>query len=128
VYNQFGGTMGGPIVRDKLFFFAGYQGSRDHLGTVNRATIPSMPFRSGNLSGGSNLIYDPLTGNATGGGRTPFAGNLIPQNGISPISPRILGFVPNLAAAEGQVNYQQNSVRVKTLDQVDAKVDWVIIQ
>ena len=129
VYNQFGGTIGGRIVRDKLFFFADYQGSRDHLGQVNRGGLPGAAFRSGNLAAsGGTLIYDPLTGAANGSGRTAFAGNIIPPSRISPISQRILGFtpLPNLAAIEGQVNYQQNSVRVKTLDQVDSKVDWVL--
>ncbi len=128
VYNQFGGTFGGRIVRDKLFFFADYQGSRDHLGQVNRGALPGSAFRSGDLSGVTNVIYDPLTGNTAGGGRTAFAGNLLPANRVSPIARRILGFLPspNLPAPEGQVNYQQNSVRVKTLDQVDSKVDWVV--
>lgn len=129
VYNQFGGTIGGRIVRDKLFFFADYQGSRDHLGQVNRGTIPGAAFRSGNLSGQAAVIYDPASGNAsTGAGRTPFAGNLIPAARISPIASRILGFVPspNLVAPEGQINYSQNSVRIKTLDQADSKVDWVV--
>jgi hypothetical protein len=129
VYNQFGGTVGGRIIRDKLFFFADYQGSRDHLGTANRATIPSLPFRTGNLSGGNTVLYDPTTGDATGRGRTVFAGNIIPASRISPISRRILGFIPNpnlAAVQEGQNNYEQNTVRVKTLDQTDAKVDWVM--
>ncbi|MFN7922581.1 MAG: TonB-dependent receptor [Bryobacteraceae bacterium] len=128
VYNQFGGTFGGRIVRDKVFFFADYQGSRDHLGQVNRGALPGAAFRSGNLSSVSAIIYDPLTGSPTGAGRTPFPGNVIQPNRISPISRRILGFVPdpNLNAPEGQVNFVQNNVRVKTLDQTDAKVDWVI--
>lgn len=128
VYNQFGGTIGGRILRDKLFFFADYQGSRDHLGQVNRGALPGAAFRSGNLSGAAVTIYDPLTGNAAGSGRTAFAGNLLPASRISPIAQRILGFVPqpNIVAPEGQVNYSQNSVRVKTLDQMDSKVDWVI--
>lgn len=128
VYNQFGGTLGGRIVRDKLFFFADYQGSRDHLGQVNRGTLPGSTFRTGNLAAANVEIYDPLTGNATtGAGRTPFAGKIVPQNRISPIARRILEFVPlpNLADVEGQVNYSQNSVRIKTLDQTDSKVDWV---
>jgi hypothetical protein len=128
VYNQFGGTLGGRIIRDKLFFFADYQGSRDHLGTINRGTIPGAAFRSGNLSSVTSIVYDPATGSATGGGRIPFAGNIVPQNRISSISQKILGFVPtpNLTAPEGQVNYEQSTVRVKTLDQTDAKVDWAI--
>lgn len=128
VYNQFGGTIGGRIVRDKLFFFADYQGSRDHLGQVNRGGLPGAAFRSGNLAAGNSTIYDPATGAPNGSGRTAFPGNVIPPSRISPISQRILGFtpLPNLSAVEGQVNYQQNSVRVKTLDQVDSKVDWVL--
>ncbi|MCC6537147.1 MAG: carboxypeptidase regulatory-like domain-containing protein, partial [Bryobacterales bacterium] len=128
VYNQFGGTIGGRIVREKLFFFADYQGSRDHLGQVNRGNLPGAAFRAGNLAGG-NVVYDPASGNTTtGAGRTPFADNTIPAARISPISRRILGFLPapNIVAPEGQINYSQNSVRIKTLDQADSKVDWVI--
>jgi hypothetical protein len=130
VYNQFGGTLGGRIVRDKLFFFGDYQGSRDHLGQVNRGAIPGAAFRSGNLAAGNSTIYDPrsATGVDANNTRLPFANNTIPADRISPISQRILSFVPlpNLNANEGQVNYQQNNVRIKTLDQADSKVDWVI--
>ncbi|MBM3757142.1 MAG: TonB-dependent receptor [Acidobacteria bacterium] len=130
VYNQFGGTFGGRIVRDKLFFFGDYQGSRDHLGQVNRGTLPGAPFRTGNLAAGNSTIYDPrsATGVDANNTRMPFANNTIPANRISPIATRILSFLPlpNLSTVEGQVNYSQNSVRIKTLDQADSKVDWVI--
>ena len=69
-YNQFGGTFGGRVLRDKLFFFGDYQGSRDHLGQVNRGGLPGSAFRAGNLSAGGVVIYDPLTGNTAGGGRS----------------------------------------------------------
>ena len=131
VYNQFGGTLGGRVVRDKLFFFGDYQGSRDHLGQVNRGALPGLNFRSGNLAAGNSLIFDPASGSGADANvanrRTAFPGNVIPANRISPIAQKILGFLPgpNLTAPEGQVNYQQNSVRVKTLDQMDVKMDWV---
>ncbi|MFN3323992.1 MAG: TonB-dependent receptor domain-containing protein [Bryobacteraceae bacterium] len=128
VYNQFGGTLGGPIRRDKMFFFGDYQGSRDHLGQVNRAIIPGMDFRRGNLSASPTVIYDPATGTAAGRERTPFPNNQIPTSRISPIAQRIIDFVPapNLSAPEGQVNFDKNTVLQKSIDQFDVKYDWVM--
>ncbi len=128
VYNQFGGTLGGPVRRDKMFFFGDFQGSRDHLGQVNRATIPGPAFRRGDLSASPTILYDPLTGDSNGRGRTPFFGNQLPDRRISPIARRILEFVspPNLSAREGQVNFEKNSVREKSLNSFDVKYDYVI--
>jgi hypothetical protein len=128
VYNQFGGTLGGPIKRDKMFFFGDFQGARDHLGQTNQAIIPGLDFRRGDLSASPSVIYDPATGAANGSGRQPFPDKRIPMSRISPIALRILDFVPppNLGSREGQVNFDRNSVRIKTLDQADAKFDWVI--
>jgi hypothetical protein len=128
VYNQFGGTFGGRIVRDKMFIFGDFQGSRDRLGQVNRVTIPGMAFRSGDLSASPFKIYDPLTGDANGRGRTQFPNNQIPASRISPIARTILGFIPppNVNAAEGQINFDLNTVRAKKIDQFDVKYDWVI--
>src|SRR5262249_62096303 len=78
VYNQFGFTLGGPIVKDKTFFFGDYQGIRDRRGDVTRPSIPTIDFRNGDFSSalrlpaGSQIIYDPSTGNADGTGRQPF--------------------------------------------------------
>src|SRR5262245_18366062 len=72
VYNQFGGTLGGPIKKDKTFFFTDYQGSRDHKGGNNLVTIPNMPFRTGDFSNAPSIIYDPLTGTVDGRNRTMF--------------------------------------------------------
>src|SRR5262249_39736549 len=82
VYNQFGGTFGGRAIRDKVFFFGDYQGTRDVLGQTNLPTIPTMPFRSGDLSAAPTIIYDPATGAADGTGRTPFADKRIPASRI----------------------------------------------
>ena len=68
-YNQFGGTIGGPIRRNKLFFFADYQRVFDHEANTNLVTVPSGAFHTGDLSASPTVIYDPNTGNPDGSGR-----------------------------------------------------------
>ena len=90
-FAQGGFTLGGPIVRNKFFFFGDYQRTIDNLGYVVRATIPTMAMRNGDFSAVPTGIYDPTTGAVNGSGRTAFANNQIPQNRISPIARRLLG-------------------------------------
>ena len=102
-YLQSGFTLGGPLRRNKLFFFGDYQHIRDNAGRTTRAIIPPAAYRTGDFSASPTTIYDPLTGNADGTGRTPFPNNVIPANRISPIAKAILANVPapNIAAAPG---------------------------
>jgi len=104
-YNNFGATIGGPIVKNKLFFFYSYDDTRQGQGSFGLYSVPTAPLRAGNFSGVSTLIFDPQTGNqANGTGRTPFAGNIIPTSRISPIATRILGFIPGSNVAGAEVN------------------------
>ena len=125
-YKQFGAALGGPIIHNKLFFFADYQGTRDNLGQVNLHNIPPADYRSGDFSKSPTKIYDPATGNPDGTGRQPFPGNIIPANRISPIAQRLLAFLPapNLAAALGQNNYQFLGVREKSTEASDVKLTY----
>jgi hypothetical protein len=94
-YHQGGFTIGGPIVRNRLFFFGDYIRTSDDLGRVNRYTIPTMAMRNGDFSASAVPIFDPLTGDpATGAGRTQFPGNIIPADRISPTARRLLANVP----------------------------------
>ena len=125
-YNYFGGTIGGPIIKNRTFFFGDYLRIEDHSANNDRLTLPTAAQRTGDLSVFPQTIYDPATGNPDGTGRTPFAGNIIPSNRINPISAKILALLPqpNLGGA-GQLtqNYFANSPFFRNTDQFDVKVD-----
>ncbi len=123
VYNYFGGTVGGPIIRNKTFFFGDYLRVTDRRGQTDRLTIPTPAFRTGDFSGVSVLIYDPDTGTTTGSGRTPFAGNRIPDSRISPVARRILNLLPGPTLPGTGINYEYNSTLTKDTDSFDVKVD-----
>ena len=95
-YNYFGGNFGGPIKKNKLFFFSDYLRIEDHEANTNLVTIPSALSRTGNLSESPTIVYDPSTGTnpLTDAGRTPFPGNSIPASRINPVSAKILALVP----------------------------------
>src|SRR5262245_17408614 len=124
-YLQSGLTLGGPIQRNKLFFFGDYQHIRDNAGRTTRSVIPPAAYRNGDFSASPTRIYDPTTGNPDGSGRTPFANNIIPADRISPIAKAILAKLPapNVDAAPGQPNYQVDYSRLKNTDSFDTKLN-----
>jgi hypothetical protein len=124
-YLQGGFTLGGPIVRNKLFFFGDYMRTVDDSGRITRATLPEAQFRTGDFSSAPTIIYDPATGNPDGTGRTPFPNNQIPAARLSPIAQRLLANVPlpNISGVPlGTTNYEQPYVREKRTNQFDVKV------
>ena len=123
-YLQTGVVVGGPIRRNRAFFFTDYQHTTDRQGRAVRTALPPDAFRSGDFRGAPTTIYDPMTGSANGAGRTPFAGNVIPPERISPIARAILARIPspNLSASPGQQNYQANYQLEKITDSFDVKV------
>ena len=123
--NQFGGTLGGAIFKDKTFFFGDYQGHRELQGQTFLSTVPSAAMRGGNFSELTRVIYDPQTGQ-------PFAGNIIPDGRIDPVARAILKQLypePNTAgtrqSSSGQTinNYLINPIKERQDNQFDVKVD-----
>ena len=124
-YFQAGFTLGGPILRNKLFFFGDYMRTIDDSGRITRATLPEAQFRTGDFSGAPTIIYDPATGSPDGTGRTPFPNNQIPADRLSPIAQELLSHVPlpNIAGVPlGTTNYEQPYVREKRTNQFDVKI------
>lgn len=116
IFNQFGGTIGGPVKRDKLFYFFSFEGTYYRQGGSGNFSVPPATFREGNFStwpgctvcgAAYSIVYDPAT---TLGGdprtRQPFPGNIIPRNRISPIFDEIQKRIPlpNQASPTDPVN------------------------
>jgi hypothetical protein len=122
--NVDGATIGGPIKKDKLFFFAGYEGFFGRQALTSTLNLPTAAMRAGDFSGFSTTIYDPLTGNRDGTGRTAFAGNIIPANRISSAATKIQDRLP-LPNLPGLVNnFQLSGPEKFNRHNGDAKIDW----
>jgi hypothetical protein len=134
INNQFGGTAGGPIKKDKLFYFISYEGTRLVQGNAIQAQVPTAAMKSGNLSASPTSIYDPMSGNPNGSGRTPLAGNVIPGTRIDPGVQALLatGSLPDPnQRGSGAFGLSQNFLcsgcqgnSGAQRDQWDAKITW----
>jgi hypothetical protein len=124
--NQFGFALGGPVIRNRTFFFGDYQGTRWRRGDVFITTVPTALERSGDFSRTRNpqgqvlTVYDPATSrpDATRPGqfiRDPFPGNVIPRDRIDPVAARLIAYYPSPNTAgdpvTGQNNYVSNASR-----------------
>ncbi len=106
--NEFGFTIGGPIRKDRIFFFGNYDGFRFSQGAQpSFQTIPTLAERNGDFSAFPQTIYDPQTTSCTNGvcTRQPFPNNIIPQERISPISKYFESFLPDPTNGNIQSNF-----------------------
>ncbi|HUV12685.1 MAG TPA: TonB-dependent receptor [Acidobacteriota bacterium] len=133
IYNQWGLSGGGPIVKDKVFFFASYEGMSNRRFANRIGSVATATTRSGDFNNLGVDIYDPLTGDENAFGRTQFPNNTIPQDRLDPINQNVInGFgkypLPNIGDDEfdesnnylGEGNFEWSRFTL------DTKVDWMI--
>ena len=142
-WNQYGGTIGGPIIKNKLFFFGDYQGTKETTGVTNVLTVPTPQVVStctattgfcdlsqylGHVAGGGQIYYPNTSNTANFTGATPVPGNLIPVSQLSPGAVAVLkdfpaptnsGLLANYIGS-GSGSYKQNSF--------DTRIDYDINQ
>ncbi|MBM3757403.1 MAG: hypothetical protein FJW38_25895 [Acidobacteria bacterium] len=126
VYNQYGGTIGGPIVRNKLFYFGSFEATRDHQFASSLASIPTAAMRRGDMSGApaARPVFDPATGTLDGFDRQPFPNGTIPTSRFSPASRRILDLWPATQFDGSQNNYFAAANYAFDRNTLDTKINW----
>jgi len=125
-WNQFGGSLGGPIKKNKLFAFGDYQGTRRRTGASLLTTSPTSAVRNGDLSALATPIFDPATGDANGAGRTAFPSFQIPASRISAPARNLLTLIPtpNFGPAGAfNNNYIATGSELFDSNQFDLRVD-----
>lgn len=143
-YNQFGATIGGPVVlpkifngKDKLFWFVGWESIRGSQPNTTFMTVPTAKQRTGDFSellalGSAYQLYDPTSATLTGTtiNRKAYPGNVIPASQISPIASALLKFypLPNIAAqrTDGFNNFGNTSPTQDEYNNQLGRLDWNI--
>ena len=144
-YNEYGGTVGGPIAKNKAFYFVSYESIRDHKTVDRTVSVPLPAMLRGDLSLSPTPVYDPLSGNADGSGRTQFRVlpgdpnyalcntatnpnclNIIPAARMDPIAKKIAGFIPANNLDRDRNNYFVSGPFTFDRQQVDSKIDYSV--
>ena len=115
--NQYGGAVGGPIIKNRLFYFGTYQGTKVRSSAAGDvAFVPTADERTGDFSKSGITVTDPLTGQ-------PFTGDVIPSSRLSAPAQYFLNYIPLPNGANGQLTFQGANV-VQNDDQYLIKINW----
>jgi len=125
IQNQFGYTIGGPIKKNKLFFFTDFERTVERKLATVLTTVPTDALRAGDFSGTPTTIYDPNTGAANGTGRTAFAGNKIPAARMDPAALAMIALIPEPNLAGNSGNYFAANDAQFNRNDWDAKINYI---
>lgn len=117
--NQFGGSLGGPVAKNRTFFFADYQGTRDNTGVTQVTNVPTLAERIGDFSQSGLVPIDPSTG-------APFPNLKIPANEMDPVGLAIAALYPAPNRNVPNQNYVSSPDTRQRADQFDVRLDHTL--
>jgi hypothetical protein len=131
--NQFGASLGGPVIRNRTFFFTDYEGYREKQGQTKVITVPTAVQKAGNFAGiARNGIFDPTTtvainnGGTTTYARSRFPNDVIPASRFDPLAAKIVALYPDPQTPALVNNYISNPEKLSKLDRGDIRIDHQI--
>jgi outer membrane receptor protein involved in Fe transport len=128
IRNQFGGTIGGPIIKNRAFFFFSYDDLRRRESSTFVSTIPTSKMQQGDFSEIANPIFDPATFDPQTGTRQPFPGNRIPEGRFDPIAAKVAKLFPAPQNNQLANNFTLTSSNAENVDLWSTRVDVNLTQ